>query len=46
MRVPSESVANASMPKVYPGLLSSGGKRLYRHIGAGEADIPAIRFFG
>ena len=30
--------------KVNTGLLSSGGKWMYWHIGAGEADIPPIRF--
>ena len=44
MRVPSESVANDSKPRSMPVSCPVGGKRLYRHIGAREADIPAVRF--
>ncbi len=33
-------------PKVNAGLLSSWRQRLYWHIGAREADVPAIRLFG
>jgi hypothetical protein len=30
--------------KVYPRLLSCGRQRLYRHVGAGDAGVPAIHF--
>ena len=43
MRVPSERVANASIPRSMPVSCPVAGKRLYWHIRAGEADVPAVR---
>ena len=44
MRVPSESVANDFRPRSMPVSCPVGRQRLYRHIGARETDIPAVRF--